>query len=60
MYTAALFRKDQRIAVSTDLAGSVLPDPDKWKPWFTQEVDPACCTSKSAGLAGCFRARWVL
>lgn len=47
MYTVALFKKDQRIAVSTDLTGSVLPDSDSWKPWFTQDVNPAGCTSKS-------------
>lgn len=46
MYAVALFKKDQRIAISTDLTGSVLPDSDSWKPWFTQEVDSAGCTSK--------------
>ncbi len=50
MYTAAFFEKDQRIAVSTDLTGSVLPNPDSWMPWFTQEVDPAGCTAKSGLL----------
>ena len=47
MYKVALFKKDQRIAVSPDLTGSVLPDPDSWKRWFTQDVDPADCTSAS-------------
>ena len=50
MYTVALFKKDQKIAVSTDLTGSVLPDPDSWTPWFTQDVDPAGCTAKSGLL----------
>jgi hypothetical protein len=50
VYTVALFKKDQRIAISPDLTGSVLPDPDSWTPWFIQEVDPAGCTSKSGLL----------
>lgn len=47
MYTVALFKRDRSIAVSPDLTGSVLPDADSWIPWFTQNVDPAGCTSAS-------------
>jgi hypothetical protein len=42
-----IVQERSEVAVSTDLTGSVLPDPDSWKPWFTQDVDPAGCTSKS-------------
>jgi hypothetical protein len=47
MYTVAFFKRAQRIAVSPDLTGSILPESDSWRPWFIQNVDPAGCTLAS-------------